>query len=77
MEEKIACSTCKRDFPPSYDINFLFYVEECWHLFCVPCFWKNVNERFLDEENEGNLPCFNEGCKKIIKSDQLMKLMGD
>ena len=50
------CTQCGKQFSSSYDITSLFYVEECWHLFCVGCVWKHINEKFIDTGSLMSLP---------------------
>ena len=40
----VQCLKCTRKFYSSFDVASLFYVHECWHLFCLPCIKKYVND---------------------------------
>ena len=53
----------------------LFYLEECWHLFCAGCVWKHINEKFIDLVDA--LSCFSNNCSEVIKEHQPRKLMGE
>ena len=63
-DDMVQCQKCSRKFYASFDVGSLFYIHECWHLFCLPCIKKYVNEEFIN--NFGNLGCLAKGCKETI-----------
>lgn len=53
-----------KKFYASYDANNLSYVEECWHLFCLACIKKYIDDEFVN--SGGSLICPAKNCKKMI-----------
>lgn len=68
----VECNKCKRKLYTSFDVSSLFYVEECWHLFCLPCIRKYIDDEFVNMG--GNLPCLSGNCKKTLTDYQLKVL---
>lgn len=63
-QDIVACKKCSKKFYASFDANSLFYVEECWHLFCLGCIKKYIDDEFVN--SGGNLNCLSKDCKKSI-----------
>lgn len=40
----VRCKKCDKKFYASLDLRSLFYVEECWHVFCKSCMVKYFDE---------------------------------
>ena len=74
-DDIVICKKCNRKFYSSFDVASLFYVDECWHLFCLPCVRKYIDEEFINRC--GNLPCMVKGCDQTINEHQLKQLMGE
>ena len=70
----VACTECNKKFYSNYDVQSLFYVEECWHLFCKPCIVKYINKEFVGQN--GNLKCLAKSCSILIHPRAIAELIG-
>ena len=53
--DTVECKKCTKKLYTSFDVQSLFYVEECWHLFCISCVRKYIDDEFL--KNNMELKC--------------------
>ena len=70
----VQCGHCERKYYENFDRDMLFYVYDCWHVFCMPCINKYVNSEFIN--NGGNLKCLKPGCDQYMMEDQVKGLLG-
>lgn len=70
----VVCTECNKKFYSNYDVQSLFYVEECWHLFCKPCIVKYINKEFVGQN--GNLKCLSKSCSIFIHPRAISELIG-
>ena len=71
-QDIVECKKCHRKLYTSFDVSSLFYVEECWHLFCVPCIRKYIDDEFISKF--GNLTCLADRCQKPLTDYQIKVL---
>jgi len=71
----VRCAQCDRKYYENFDRDILFYVYDCWHVFCMPCINKYIDTEFVDKG--GNLKCLQPGCSTIMMEDQLKGIMGN
>lgn len=74
-QDIVVCKKCAKKFYASFDASSLFYVEECWHLFCLGCIKKYIDDEFVNRY--GNFLCPAKDCKKNISEDQIKQLIGE
>lgn len=74
-QDIVVCKKCTKKFYASFDASSLFYVEECWHLFCLACIKKYIDDEFVNRY--GNFFCPAKDCKKNISEDQIKQLIGE
>ena len=70
----ILCKGCDRKFYENMDRDILFYVFDCWHIFCLPCVNKRVQTDFVN--NGGSLKCLDPKCNNMIADEQIKSLVG-
>lgn len=71
----VKCAHCDRKYYQNFDREILFYVYDCWHVFCMPCINKYIDTEFVDKG--GSLNCLKPGCSTIMMEDQLQGLLGN
>jgi hypothetical protein len=70
----VVCKNCERKYYENIDREILFYVYDCWHVFCLPCVNKYIDLEFVNVGGSGMLKCLNDTCHKILDEDQLRVL---
>ena len=71
----IKCGQCDRKYYENFDRDILFYVYDCWHVFCMPCINKYIDSKFIDQG--GNLRCLKVRCSNTMMEDQIRGLLGN
>ena len=71
----VVCAQCERKYYENFDRDILFYVYDCWHVFCMPCINKYIDLEFINQG--GNLKCLKVGCSKFMMEDQIRGLLGN
>ena len=69
----VVCGNCERKYYENFDRDILFYVYDCWHVFCMPCINKYIDSEFINQG--GNLKCLKTGCNHFMIEDQLRGLV--
>ena len=67
--DTVECKRCSKKLYTSFDVQEMFYVEECWHLFCLSCIRKYIDEEFI--KSGGELKCPSSKCEKTVNQYQL------
>jgi hypothetical protein len=71
----VKCGHCDRKYYENIDRDILFYVYDCWHVFCMPCINKYIDSEFINQG--GNLKCIKAGCSNYMMEDQIRGLLGN
>ena len=71
----VKCGHCDRKYYENIDRDILFYVYDCWHVFCMPCINKYIDSEFINQG--GNLKCIKGGCSNYMMEDQIRGLLGN
>ena len=70
----VVCKGCDRKYYETFDRDMLFSVFGCWHIFCVLCVNRYIDNEFVNQE--ANLKCLEKGCSQIIEADQISGMIG-
>lgn len=71
----VQCGNCEKKFYENFDRDILYYVYDCWHVFCMPCINKYVASEFVNQG--GNLKCLKKSCTHYMMEDQIRALLGN
>ena len=70
--DTVECKKCHKKLYTSFDVESIFYVEECWHLYCLSCIRKYIDDEFV--KSNGELKCPSSQCSKIVPQYEIKVL---